>query len=70
MNEKHAQYLTDLRARHAADLEALRRALAGRRPGLFRALRKNYEVIEDETSKIFTAINRREGSHEGSEKRA
>ena len=60
MNERYAQYLMDLRIRHAGDIDALRRALAGRRPGLLRALGKNYRTIEAETKKIFAVINRRQ----------
>jgi hypothetical protein len=70
MNERHARYLLGLRARHAAELDSLRRALAGRRPGLLRAFRKGQAATERETAKIFTAIDRREGSHEGNEERA
>jgi hypothetical protein len=69
MNERHARYLLDLRARHAAELKALDRALTGRRSGVLRALRKYHAAIERETSKIFTAIDHREGSHEGSKER-
>jgi len=59
MNERHARYLLGLRARHAAELESLRRALAGRRPGLLRAFRKRQAATERETSKILTAIGNR-----------
>ncbi len=64
MNETHARYLLGLRARHAAELEALRRTLAGRRPGFLRAIRKVQAATERETAKIFSAIDRREGSQD------
>ena len=59
MNERHARYLLGLRARHAAELESPRRALAGRRPGALRTLRKYHAAIERETLKIFMAIGDR-----------
>ncbi len=70
MNDQHTQYLEDMKARHAAELKSLRRTLAGRRPGFLRAIRKVQAATERETAKIFSAIDRREGSHEGIEERA
>lgn len=63
MNDQHTRYLEAMKARHAAELEPLRRSLAGRRPGLLRAIRKRQAATERETAKIFSAIDRREGSH-------
>ena len=64
MNERHARYLLGLRVRHAAEIESLRRVLAGRRPGLLRVLRKYQAATERETARIFTLIDRREGDQD------
>ncbi len=69
MNESHAQYLLGLRARHAVDFEYLSRALAGRRPGLLRTLRKYHTEIDRETTRIFKVIDRREGIYERAKER-
>jgi hypothetical protein len=70
MNDRYTKHLADMKARHVQDLDLLKGALAGRRPGLLRALMKNYRTIEAETARIFELIDRREGSYEGNEKRA
>jgi hypothetical protein len=58
MTEDHERYLADLRARHGAELEALRRALSGRHPGLLRDAMRRHTAVERETERILRAISR------------
>ncbi len=56
MKERHAAYLSDLRARHARDLETLRRALAGRRPRALLQIERRQRAVEIETARILRSI--------------
>jgi len=60
MSDRQAQYLADLRARHVAELEDLRSALAGRRLRALREIKRRHAAAERETERILTTI-RREG---------
>ena len=58
MEERHEHYLADLHARHAAELGALRIALAGRRPGILRDAERRYVAVERETERILRTVSR------------
>jgi len=58
MNEDQDRYLTDLRVRHEAELEALRYVLAGRRPGILGEIKHLHAAVERETARILAAIGR------------
>jgi len=60
MDERHEHYIADLRARHVAELEDLRSALAGRRLRVLREIKRRHAAAERETERILTTI-RREG---------
>jgi len=74
MNDRYAKHLSDMKARHAEDLDLLRRALAARaiRPRVLRSLEKRYAALERETEKILVTADRagRGQAHERSEERA
>jgi hypothetical protein len=52
MTPEHKRYLEELRVRHSREREALRAALAGRRPGLLKELKRRHWLVEDETRRI------------------
>jgi hypothetical protein len=56
MNDYHAQYLAALRARHEADRDELRAALAGRRPWLLFELKRRQIAVQQETAMILKII--------------
>ena len=56
INERHEQYLRELRARHERDRDELRAALAGRRPWLLFELKRRQISVEQETAAIFEII--------------
>jgi len=64
MNDRYAKHLAELRARHAEDLDILKRVLAGRRPGLLRTLGEYQAGVERETARILMLIERRKANHE------
>jgi hypothetical protein len=59
MEDRHEAYLADLRARHERDREALRRALAGRRPRALRAIERRQHEVEAETARILEFVGGR-----------
>lgn len=58
LTRRHAAYLRGLRARHAADREALRLALDGQRPGALMRLEQHHAAIERETRRALEAVSR------------
>jgi len=59
MEARHGRYLADLRARHAAELEALRIALAARRPRVLRDAERRHVEVERETRLILSGFEKR-----------
>ena len=55
MDKHHEAYLRDLRSRHEAECEALRIALAGRRPRALREMAQRHRAIEKETERVLAA---------------
>lgn len=57
MEDRHGRYLADLRARHETELEALRIALAGRRPDILRDAERRCTAIGRETERILRMVS-------------
>lgn len=56
MTSECKRYLEELRVRHARDREALRLALAGRRTGVLKELKRRHWLVEDETRRILDGM--------------
>jgi hypothetical protein len=57
MEDRQERYLEALRARHEAEREELRAALAGRRPRALRQIEKRQAAVENETRRILETID-------------
>jgi len=62
MTEQQECYLEALRVRHAADIAALERCLAGRHPQILRDFKRKKTRIERETERILRARARKESA--------
>jgi hypothetical protein len=56
MTPEHKRYLDELRARHVRERAELRAALAGRRPGFLKELKRRHWLVEDETRRALEKV--------------